>query len=347
MVAGQQVGGASFPGRVNAPLSTPVPPSTHGIMWERLTADHVSALSNLLARVEAADNPPYRTSREEVVEMLGPASQWRGMAGYATRGIARGQMVAFGLVAVRLAGHVECVCQGGVDPRFRGLGLGRSMIEWQTSISRQMLATVPTSGSAQIVMHVETGHEELEDHLESLGYHWARTYYELRADLSSLPTPPDLGSYLVVVPWSPDSDDMARRASNRLAEQEWGRPPQTMEQWQMGRTGFVPEWSFLALDRTGDRPQVAGFLLASRYEQDWTALGWREGYIDQMGVLEPWRHTRVADALIVASMDAQRSDGMDRCAAGLGSANHSGALVVYDALGFRTVGQSRLYAINI
>ena len=92
---------------------------------------------------------------------------------------------------------------------------------------------------------------------------------------------------------------------------------------------------------------MAGFLLASRYEQDLAALGWKEGYVDQMGVLQGWRNTHAADALIVASMLAQRSDGMDRCAAGLGSANHSGALVVYDALGFRTVGQSRLYAINV
>ncbi|WP_268874450.1 MULTISPECIES: hypothetical protein [Actinomycetaceae] len=31
----------------------------------------------------------------------------------------------------------------------------------------------------------------------------------------------------------------------------------------------------------------------------------------------------------------------------LGSANHSGALAVYDYLGFTTVGQSRLYAMEI
>ena len=74
-----------------------------------------------------------------------------------------------------------------------------------------------------------------------------------------------------------------------------------------GRTAFAPEWSFVAVDRTGDRPRVAGFLLASRYEQDWAALGWREGYIDQLGVLSAWRETHVADALILASMWAARS----------------------------------------
>ena len=114
-----------------------------------------------------------------------------------------------------------------------------------------------------------------------------------------------------------------------------------------GRTAFAPEWSFVAVDRTGDRPRVAGFLLASRYEQDWAALGWREGYIDQMGVLGAYRQSRAVDALIIASMHAQAGDGMERTGTGLGSANHSGALAVYDYLGFRTVGQTRLYAREV
>ncbi len=326
--------------------SVPVPPSHRGVVWRRLGVGDVAALSNLFARIEATDNPPYRTSRDEVAEMLGPRTRWWGLAGFATRGIARGQMVSFALVAMRQTGRVEYLCQGGVDPRFRRLGLGQTVIEWQTRLARGLLSETPALGGAQIVMHVENGNEELEDHLESLGYHWERTYYELRADLGDIPEVPDLARYLSIEPWSPDLEDLTRRASNRLSEQEWGRPPQSMEQWLMGRTGFAPEWSFVALSRTGDRPQVAGFLLASRYEQDWIALGWREGYVDQMGVLQPWRNTRVADALIISTMAAQRRDGMDRIGAGLGSANHSGALVVYDTLGFRTVGQSRLYAIN-
>jgi len=325
----------------------PVPAGDHGIRWRTMSGDDAAPLTHLLARIEAADNPPYRTSYDEVVEMVSDGVPWHGLAGFATRGIRAGQMVAFGLVHVRRAGHLECVCQGGVDPRFRRLGLGHAVIEWQTAMAHGIVDRRPAGEPAQVVMHVEPGNEELVDHLEDLGYHWARTYYELRATLTPLPRTPELSSYLRVEPWSPDLEDVARQASNRLSEQEWGRPPQTMEQWLRGRTSFAPGWSFVALDRTGDRPRVAGFILASRYEQDWPALGWKEGYIDQMGVLEPWRHTRLADALIVASMAAQARDGMDRTAAGLGSANHSGALVVYDQLGFRTVGQSRLYAIDL
>ncbi|MDC4233182.1 GNAT family N-acetyltransferase [Actinomyces sp. B33] len=333
--------------RAGAAESVPMPDSHHGVVWEDLTEGHLYALTSLLARIEAQDNPAYRTSRDEVAEMLADTARWRGIAGFATRGMAQGRMVAFAQVALRFPGHVECVCQGGVDPAFRRVGLGGTLVDWQEATARQMLAEIPGSPRAQIVAHVEAGQHDLEEQLKSRGFHWARTYYELRADLADIPEPPMLGRYLSIEPWADEWEEPARRAANLLNEQEWGRPPITEEQWLQGRTSFAPEWSFVAVDRQGDRPRIAGFLLASRYEQDWAALGWKEGYIDQMGVLEEWRLTHAVDALILASMRAQARDGMDRIGAGLGSANRSGALAVYDYLGFRTLGQTRLYAIEV
>lgn len=333
--------------RASAPVSVPLPESHHGIVWEALEEAHLHKLSTLIARMEAQDNPPYRTSVDEVAEMLREDRPWRGVAGFATRGIAKGRMVAFGQVVLRQPGSIECMCQGGVDPAFRRIGLGGAIVEWQEGTARQMLAALPGHEPAQIAMQVEAGQDDLEEQLQLHGFHWARTYYELRADLSEVPKAPDLGRYLTIEPWGPEWEEPARRASNRLSELEWGRPPLTQEQWLMGRTAFAPEWSFLVVDRRGDRPKVVGFLLASKYVQDWAALGWREGYIDQMGVLEDARNTHAVDALIIASMSAMAADGMDRIGAGLGSANRSGALAVYDYLGFVTVGQSRLYAIEV
>lgn len=317
------------------------------VQWRALQPTDLHALSNLIARIEARDNPPYRTALEEVEEMLSDASDWFGIAAFASRGMARGEMVAFMQMMVRDAGTIEILCQGGVDPRFRRIGLGGALVQWQTDSARYLLNLEEYRDlSGLVVTNVDPGNEELEDHLKGQGYHWSRTYYELRAELSDVPSTPDLGSYLRIEEWGPQWEDPARRAANRLNEQEWGRPL-TEEQWLMGRTAFVPEWSFVAVDSRGDRPKVAGFLLASRYEQDWAALGWKEGYIDQMGVLEDWRHAAVVDALIIATMQAQQRDGMERVGTGLGSANQSSALAVYESLGFRVVGQTRLYALEV
>lgn len=331
----------------DACADVPMPPSHHGIVWEPLAPAHHPALATLFARMEARDNPPYRTSPGEVAEMLGGATQWSGIAGFATRGLAAGRMIAYAQVTIRHPGRVECVCSGGVDPDFRRIGLGGAIVDWQEGAARAMIGAAGSGGPAQIVCHVEAGQEDLEAQLQSHGFHWSRTYYEMRADLSSLPERPSLGAYLSLEAWAPQWEEPARQAANLLNEVEWGRPPLTEEQWFQGRMSFVPEWSFLLVDRRGDRPRVGGFLIASRYEQDWAALGWREGYIDQMGVLGAYRQSRAVDALIIASMRAQAGDGMERTGTGLGSANHSGALAVYDYLGFRTVGQTRLYAREV
>lgn len=324
-----------------------LPPSHYGITWEVLTGEHLHSLATLVQRMEAQDNPPYRTSVDEVAQMLDNTGHWYGVAGFATRGIARGRMVAYAHVTFRQSIQPECVCQGGVDPSFRRLGLGGALVDWQETTARRVLTEICPNEDSQIVAHVESGQDDFEQALKARGFQWRHTFYEMRANLKRIPDTPMLGHYLTIEQWGPQWEEPARQAANMLSEREWGLRPLTQEQWLQGRTSFVPEWSFLAVDTTGDRPKIAGFLLASRYEQDWTALGWKEGYIDQMGVLEEWKYTHVVDALIIASMNAQARDGMERIGAGLGSAHHSGALAVYDYLGFTPVGQSRLYAIDL
>ena len=161
--------------RAGAPEFVPFPGEHHGIEWEPLTASHHVGLSALFARMEARDNPPYRTSSDEVKEMLSSASHWRGLVGVARRGIAAGRLVAFAQVVLRFPGRVECVCVGGVDPDFRRIGLGNAIVDWQEGTARQMLAGVEGDGPAQITCHVEAGQDDLEAQLKVHGFRWART----------------------------------------------------------------------------------------------------------------------------------------------------------------------------
>lgn len=50
---------------------------------------------------------------------------------------------------------------------------------------------------------------------------------------------------------------------------------------------------------------------------------------------------------MVASMHAQAQDGMDLIATGIAQTEGSATLSVFEYLGFRVVGQQRLYAIDI
>ena len=322
------------------------PQEHHGIIWRVLTEDDLHSLAALFARMEARDNPPYRTALAEVAEMLSSASQWQGIAGFATKGIASGRMVAFAQTRLRVASRIECICQGGVDPDFRRIGLGRALVDWQILSARGILDRYGNNGNRAIVSFVENWQDDLEGALKSQGFHWERTYYDLRAKLSSDVQVPSLGSYMTVEQWTPQWDEELRQSANSIAQQQ-GMAALSEEQWALGRSSFVPEWSFIAVDRRSDRPRIAGFALVSKYEQDWVALGWKEGYIDHIGVGDEWRNSRVLDALIATSMQAQARDGMSHVATGIAQAEGSATLSVFEYLGFRVVGQSRLYATDI
>ncbi len=91
---------------------------------------------------------------------------------------------------------------------------------------------------------------------------------------------PDLGSYMSIEAWDPLWEEPALLAEP--LECRSGRPRSRRSSGCRGAPLLHPNGLLLPWDRTGDRPRVAGFLLASRYEQDWAVLGWREGYNDQL-----------------------------------------------------------------
>lgn len=321
-----------------------VPDDIPGLIWKTLTPQDEPALSALVTRIEARDNPPYRTSSAEIIDMLSETGTWQGVAGYATIGVEKGHMIAFTHIDRRPGVGGEFMCQGGVDPHFRRLGIGAALVRWQTQAA-QVLCQDTGEVYATIVMTVDPHHVELENHLKDNGYRWSRSFNEMRADLHHIPKVHAIDPYMVIEQWSDQWEEPVREKVNSLSQ--LNGQMFSPDDWVKGRTGFVPQWSFVAYDIRGDRPRVAGYLHASKYEQDWAALGWREGYIDTLTVFHEWRHAGLAEALIVASMNAQAKDGMERIGTGVSSEGHSQAHTLYDFLGFRTVGQLRLYTKTI
>lgn len=329
--------------RAKAPADLPLPGPATGLRWRLLQATDNDDLAALIARAEQVDNPPYRTTPPETAQLLSPDANWSGAAGFDDTGIMR----AYVHVLIKRTNVLQASCSGAVDPMWRSRGAGGAGLNWQVGRARQMLAQFDTDEDARIVVHVDEGLVELGEHLQALGFHMHRTYSELRRDLL-VPIPTvETSRYLKVYPWSVDLDDTVRRAHNKLTAQSWGSPPITAQEWNSGRTFFAPQWSFVAMDKSSDRAEIVGYLLAGRYEQDWPVLGWSEGYVDMLGVMPDWVSTNVATALVTASMQACAADGMDYCAVGLASDSSSGALMLYQELGFVPYGLSRMFAIDL
>lgn len=316
---------------------------TSDLVWRDMEAEDAQALAALLARVESSDNPPYRTTLGEIRAWLSDEPPWYGIVCEK----AGGEIVGFGHLSILSPDSRECICRGAVDVGFRGQGIGGKIVEWEVESGFAMLQAFSPSGKGRISTLVAAGHEDLEQHLGRFGFQWTHTKYELRRPLDlDLPTA-NPGSYYDVSRWSQEWDDQTRKLYNKLMSVQPGFQSVSPEVWQGNRYAFRPDWSYLALDRTGDRPKLVGFVQVAAYAEDWDALGWKEGYIDFLGVKDFQGATEVTKALLVATMEAQRAAGMDQTATGIGAASNAGALAFYDDLGFERSFESRAYSLEI
>jgi ribosomal protein S18 acetylase RimI-like enzyme len=73
------------------------------------------------------------------------------------------------------------------------------------------------------------------------------------------------------------------------------------------------------------------------------ALGVRRGWLGRVSVRRPWRRRGLASALIVAALTGLRDAGMRDAMLGVDSENPSGALHLYESLGFVTVEHATTY----
>ncbi|GAA4433181.1 GNAT family N-acetyltransferase [Georgenia halophila] len=338
---------ATLAERAQAPAELPELPDP--LAWRSLVPADVDALTALIGHIEATDNPPYRTTTDEVRDYFDPGQDYAGIGGFD----GEGKLRAFGFVRLR---HGEAQVRrvflsGGIEASLRDRGVGRAILDWQLARARQILASSEyaqeSDVTALIVVDVDDDTGALAHLLASRGFAPRRYYSQLRRDLT-VPIPElTVDRPLYVEPWTPSIDDAVRRAHNTAFNDVWGSEPLTPQEWQRERSHNVPSWSFVALDRSSDRAQVAGYLMSGRYEHDWPALGWTEGYTEILGVLPAWRGRHVAGALLTHAMRAYAADGMQYAGLDVDADNPTGAIGVFGRLDYEQVRSSAVYMLEI
>ena len=92
-----------------------------------------------------------------------------------------------------------------------------------------------------------------------------------------------------------------------------------------------------------DGDQVAGSVLNFVFANENERLGVNRGWLEHVSVRRPWRRRGLASALITRSMELLRDLGLDEAALGADAENLSGAVRLYEALGFRRVRTAARY----
>ena len=317
----------------------PVPALPEGLTARPLQARDAAAVAALLAASEQVDDTGEYPDADDLAEW------WTGWsADLAQDGVAvcdpAGLVVGYAtaLASPTFRDSFDVFLEGRVRPDYRGRGVGRALLGWQLERGTAVHAERHPEAPGRLKVGVAEAMTSLESLARRAGMTAERWYRAMERPLTDLPEAKEVPG-LAFVPFTADRDDEVRRAHNAAFTAHHGsseRDPATWQSLFTGQRAFRPDLSVLALEDGA----VVGYALSYVYEADTRATGRRLLHLGQIGVLPRARGRGVATAVIAAAL---RSGAQNECVASaldVDSGNVTGALRLYEALGFRTTRSS-------
>jgi len=245
-----------------------------------------------------------------------------------------GAIIAYSWMTHRLetAGDEIHQHRGYVHPEWRSLGIGTAMVRqaWRRASERPLGETAAGGPLLQaFLLESETAGHAL---LSSLGYSPVRYAFRMRRDLASpipdLPIP----TGLEIRPAHPEHYRTIWEAEREAFQDHWGYSPWPEEAYH--RFVEFPHYDPRLWQVAWEGDKVAGLVLNYINVEENERFGRQRGYTEDIAVRRPWRRRGVASALIARSLAALKDRGMTEAVLGVDAENRTGALRVYERLGY-------------
>lgn len=317
-----------------------------GIEERPIGLDDADALAELRAATEKVDDEGEHEDAEDVREWLrhpwfdpdASLALWAG-----DRAIAW---------AVIWSGPVQTDVDrinfvGGVHPNHRRRGIGGRLLGWAIDTATRRHHDRHPDRPGELDVGTVDGNTGLRAMLTGAGFEPVRYFIDMVLHLDQWSAgagePPD---GLTVSTFDLRYDEATRVAHNEAFADHWGSTPREPEAWRARTTGsktFRPNQSHLLLD--GE--EVASYVLGYEYDGDTAATGSRDLYIGQVGTRRPYRGKGAASLLMLRTLEAAKADGFATTSLGVDADNPTGALGLYERLGFETTRRFSTYAIPL
>lgn len=234
-----------------------------------------------------------------------------------------------------------------MHPAWRRKGIGRTMLRYNESRLRQIAARQLEDGELQastpLFFDVYTADSEAgkEALLLNEGYQAVRHEYSMVRPLSEPIQVTPMPEGLEVRRARPEHYRRIWDASQEAFRDHWGFIPAPEEEYQrwLNESIFDPVLWKVAWD--GD--QVAGMVLNFVNQRENEEFERQRGYTEAISVRRPWRRRGLARALLTRSLKMFKDMGMTEAALGVDTQNLSGALRLYESVGFRAVRRETIY----
>lgn len=330
--------------RVTAPSSIALPTAGDGLTWRPVAAADIGLILDLKCAAGEIDHPRSLVMRDELEE------EFRSAAFTPERDAviavdAAGRAVAYGSATAPASREtiVWVDLDGTVTPDRRGEGIGSALLAWQEARGLQHLAACDAALPGWLASSAHEHAVPAIRLLEAHGYERARWWLELERDLVVPVFEPLPVSGVRLVPYGEEWNERARSAMNDAFRDHWGSQPVTAAEWAAGDRleAFRPDLSVLAVTPgTHDGERVVGFVFVDVAQDEWPLRGGPFGYITAVGVRRDARGQGLARTMLAHVLRALRADGLDHAVLDVDAESPTGALGLYQNLGFTVTDRS-------
>jgi len=210
------------------------------------------------------------------------------------------------------------------------------MLAWQIRRAEQMHEEIAPDATWEAHRGIELDDHDAVRLFRRNGMTPVRYWFEMAADTATAPEiPPPDG--LTIVAYRPEYESAVHEAHMAAFRDHWGYQYRERAAWAeltVRQNTFRPELSRVVLD--GD--EVAGYLLATS-DPDPSRV-----HIGLIGVLRPWRRRGLASAMLANVLHAASLAGHTTAALGVDADSLTGAVGVYERVGFRTDHRAVTYS---
>ncbi|HEY3556047.1 MAG TPA: GNAT family N-acetyltransferase [Kribbella sp.] len=306
-----------------------------GIAARPLTVDDVEAWADLLAAKEKVDQEGENFDAGDLAEEVQRPSL--DLTRDSVSLWADGRMIGYGIAHAResVVDDDRVRTEGTVHPEWRRRGLGTQLMRWLIDRAGELhTATHPEvpGYAAAGAVSTNAGATAL---MKSLGFEEVRYFFDMRRPLDE-PIPdvqPADGFRLEA--FDPSHTDELREAHYEAFSDHWGWTPPSVETWRLRTVesrAFRGAQSYVVLD--GET--VAAYVNCFEYPADTEVTGIRELYVGQVGTRRAYRGRGLARAALAKVLAEGAQAGYQRAALGVDADNPTGALGLYENLGFTT-----------
>jgi mycothiol synthase len=230
---------------------------------------------------------------------------------------------------------------GRVAPEMRRRGIGRWLFDWSLRRAAERARAEDPNGEVAILADAEEPEVGARTLYESAGFVPVRHFFLMRHtnldQVASVPMPDGLA----IRPVQPEHHRAVFEAENEAFRDHWGHHEmgeeafrQTFDQAETDTSLWVVAW---------DGDDVAGVVETWIWPTENERLRVRRGWLERISVRRPWRRRGLGRALTAAALRRVREAGMDEAMLGVDAHNPTGALGLYESLGFTVFRRSIAY----